>query len=462
MSMGRSKPVQESLFVAAEDLPSPGHVFFDRLNHVLGRHDFDRRVEDLCRPFYADRDGRPSIAPGVYFRMLLIGYFEGIDSERQIVWRCEDSLSLRRFLGLALGDSIPDHSSLSVIRRRLSPDVFKAFHHLVLEMLKAEKLLKGRHLAIDSTTMAANASMQTIVRRDTNQSYLGYVKKLAKAAGDKKADRAAAARFDRERKGRTTSNKDWESPTDPDAKIARMKDGTTRLAYKAEHLVDLETSAIVSATVNPADQSDHETAPRTVADADATLQRLATTTEGSTLVADKGYYSEALIAGCAVAEIRTCIAEPRMARRRWRGKERIVRRSSLRNRRRVRSEYGKGLLKRRAEIAERSFAHVVSRGGMRRTHLRGRENNEKRYLAQIAAFNLSLVMRKLIGVGTPKGLAALAAGLFALLVALCQLIATLFLGRPFISSKPATKIDRSFEPRRPASPHPNASSSTAS
>lgn len=407
MSMGRRKnEIQNQLWVDAAQLQSRGHAFFERLNEVLGFYEFDRKVEELCEAYYSSEgNGRPSIAPGVYFRMLMVGYFEGLTSERSIAWRCQDSLSLRQFLGLAAGTRVPDHSSLTRIRQRLDPGVYKSFQKLVLEMLGDAGLLKGRQLALDSTVIQAEAAMSSIVRRDTNQSYAKYVKQLAKEAGDEPT-RAGAARVDRNREGRTTSNRDWVSTTDPEARVARMKDGRTRLAYKTEHLVDLESGAIVAATVNSADRDDRQTLVDTVYEAEENLDSLSMTVVGTTLVADKGYHSSEVLMACESMEISTCIAEPKSRyRRNWKGPRRAAKSSCYANRRRVRSEHGKALLRKRGELVERGFEHICNRGGFRRTRLRGRENNEKRYGAQVASFNLGLILRFLIGVGTPKRLA---------------------------------------------------------
>jgi len=424
MSMGRMKPKQGELWVATSEIRTPGHPFFKKLNEVFTAHDFDRKVEELCRPYYAERNGRPSIAPGLYFRMLMIGYFEGIGSERGLAWRCEDSLSLKAFLGLGAAETTPDHSSLSIVRRRLPVEVFRAVNKLVLGILKEAGLLKGRALALDASTMDANAAMRSIVRKDTNESYSGYIERLAKEAGEPAPTREAQARFDRRRKDRTTSNKDWESTTDTDARITRTKDGRTHLAYKPEHAVDVDTGAIVAATLNAADISDHETSTATIVRVVENFEHLDLPSKDFTIVADKGYHSEAVIAGCVVAEIRTCISEPEVrGRRRWKDKSSLARSAFRRNRRRARSDHGKRLMRKRGETVERSFAHLLDTGGLRRTYLRGRENNEKRYLAQVSAFNLGIVMRKLCGFGTPRGLAgALAAFLCALSVLIRRLV----------------------------------------
>jgi transposase len=423
MSMGRMTDRQNDLWVATDEIRTPGHFFYERLNQVFAEHDFDRQAEALCRSHYADGEGRKSIPPGRYFRMLMVGYYEGIASEREIAWRCADSLSLKSFLGVGPADVTPEHSSLSVIRRRLPIEVFRKVNKMVLEVLKKGGLLRGRALAFDSTTMEANAAMRGIVRRDTNESYAGYVERLAKAAGDAAPTRGSRARFDRKRRGRTTSNEDWVSPVDPEAKVTKMKDGRTHLAYKPEHAVDLESGAIVAATVNPANESDHATSTETLVRTIENLEHLGSSTVGFTVVGDKGYHSENVIAGCVTAELKTCISEPKLrGRRNLRDKSPLARRALERNRRRVRSEYGKRLLKKRGETVERSFAHLHETGGMRRTWLRGRENIEKRYLVQVSAFNLGLVMRKMIGFGTPKGLGSVVSALVRVVLALLHIL----------------------------------------
>ena len=264
MSMGRMNPEQGQLWVPTSEIKTPAHPFFKKLNTVLAASVFDSKVDALCSHYYAQRSGRPSIAPGLYFRMLLIGYFEGTGSERGLAWRCQDSLSLKAFLGLGAAAATPEHSSLSVVRNRLPVEVFEAVDRLVLEILKEAGLLKGRVLSIDSSTMDANAAMRSIVRKDTSESYSGYVERLAQGAGESATTRDAQARFDKKREKHTTSNQDWESPTDPEARITRTKDGRTHLAYKPEHAVDIESGAIVAVTLNAADVSDHETSTATL------------------------------------------------------------------------------------------------------------------------------------------------------------------------------------------------------
>lgn len=423
MAMGRMKPQQGEFWIAADALKTPGHPFFRKLNEVLEAQHFDEKVESLCLPYYTATYGRPSIPPGRYFRMLMIGYFEGMTSERGLAWRCDDSLSLKAFLGLSPVESSPDHSALSLMRRRLPVEVFDAVNKLVLGMLKEAGLLHGRVVAIDSSTMDANAAMSSIARKDTLETYSEYIARLAGAAGEPAETREDLAAFDKKRADKDASNAEWQSTTDPDAKVARTKDGRTHMAYKPEHVVDAESGAVIAAVVHAADASDHTTAASTLVQAISNMEAVGVPTVQVTVIADKGYYSEALIAGCAVAELKTCIAEPRVrGKRRWKRKCAVARRAMQANRRRVRSGYGKRLLRQRGETVERSFAHMLDTGGLRRTYLRGLANNAKRYLLQVSAFNLGLVMRQLCGFGTPRGLAAAAAAAVLPLIALVAML----------------------------------------
>src|SRR5881628_2913478 len=256
MAMGKKKERQDALWVIASDLPkSAGHPFYQRLNVLLEARGFDRFAERLCERFYADGVGRPSLPPGRYFRLLLLGYFEGLDSERGIAWRAADSLAVRSFVGLGLDAAAPDHSTISRTRRLIDVETHRAVFTWVQERLVAAGLLKGRTVAIDATTLEANAAMRSIVRRDTGESYQEFLTRLAAASGIKTPTREALARLDRRRKKRT-SNKDWENPSDPDAKITKMKDGRTHLAHKAEHAVDLDSGALVAVTLHGADVGD--------------------------------------------------------------------------------------------------------------------------------------------------------------------------------------------------------------
>jgi len=428
MSMGTRETDQPPLWIATSDLPaSPGHPFYARLNAVLDAHGFDRFVEDQCRPFYAPVMGRPSVAPGQYFRLLLVGYFEGIDSERGIAWRAADSLAVRSFVRLALNEEAPDHSTISRTRRLIEVETHRAVFTWVQQRLVETGLLKGKTVAIDATTLEANAAMRSIVRRDTEETYQEFLAGLAKASGIETPTREDLARLDRKRK-KKTSNKDWKHPWDPDAKVAKMKDGRTHLAHKAEHAVDLETGAIVAVTVQGADTGDTTTIDETaiaaaeqVEDAQADVKEPQPVEE---IIADKGYHSNQTLGALDAVGIRSYVAEPDRGRRDW-SEEPEAQAPVYGNRRRIRGRRGRRLMRQRGERIERSFAHVYDTGGMRRTHLRGHENILKRLLIHAGGFNLGLVMRQLIGVGTPRGLQDVTLGALAALVRVIQVVCAL-------------------------------------
>jgi len=391
---------QEELWVATGTIvEAPGHAFYELLNEVLGRHDFDRRVEHLCDRFYRGPRGRPSITPGTYFRMLMVGFFEGLDSERAIAWRVADSLSLRKFLGYGLDERTPDHSTISRTRRLYWLATHQAVFAWVLKLLAGEGLLRGKTLAIDATTLEANAAMRSIVRRDTGEGYEEYLKKLASETGMEEPTREALARFDRKRK-KKTSNRDWKHPHDPDARITKMKDGRTHLAYKAEHAVDLESGALMAVTLQGADQGDTTTIFETLEEVEAVAVAIGMN-EAKEVVTDKGYHSDDVCVGLNDLGVRSYVSEPNRGRRRWKGK-RTEQQRVYANRRRTRGARGKRLQKLRAELGERGFAHLYETGAMRRLHLRGRENSLKRLVVHAAGFNLSLLMRVLMGAGTPR------------------------------------------------------------
>jgi transposase len=407
MSMRTRETDQPPLWIATSDLPaSPGHPFYARLTAVLDAHGFDRFVEDQCRRFYAPVMGRPGLAPGQYFRLLLVGYFEGIDSERGIAWRAADSLAVRRFVRLTLDEAAPDHSTISRTRRLIDVETHRAVFTWVQQRLVEVGLLKGKTVAIDATTLEANAAMRSIVRRDTEETYQEFLTRLAKASGIETPTREDLARLDRKRK-KKTSNKDWKHPWDPDAKVAKMKDGRTHMAHKAEHAVDLETGAIVAVTLQGADEGDTTTIVETttaaadqIEDAHADVEAPQNLEE---IIADKGYHSNDTMVDLDAVGIRSYVAEPARGRRDW-SKQPEAQAPVYGNRRRIRGPRGRQLMRQRGERIERSFAHLYDTGGMRRTHLRGHENILKRLLIHAGGFNLGLVMRHLIGVGTPRGL----------------------------------------------------------
>jgi len=439
--MGTRQSEQSSLWVATSELPkSPGHPFYARLNALLDTHGFDQFVEDLCGCYYAPIMGRPSLAPGRYFRLLLVGYFEGIDSERGIAWRATDSLAVRSFLRVALDEAPPDHSTISRTRRLIDLETHRGVFTWVQQRLVEAGLLKGKTVAIDATTLEANAAMRSIVRRDTGEGYQEFLTGLAKASGIDTPTRDALARLDRKRK-KKTSNKDWTHPWDPDAKVAKMKDGRTHLAHKAEHAVDLDTGAVVAVTLQGAAKGDTTTITETataaaeqVEDAQAAVEEPQPLEE---IIADKGYHSNQTMVDLDAGGIRSYVAEPDRGRRDW-SEAPEAQAPVYRNRRRIRGRRGRRLMRRRGELIERSFAHLYDTGGMRRTHLRGHSNILKRVLIHAGGFNLGLIMRHLIGVGTARGLqdrvAAVIATIFVLIGHAQRRLAAVGASRRFITA----------------------------
>ena len=437
MAMGRrDRGRQGDFWIPREALRSaPAHPFYEKLNGILSAAEFDRFAESACEKFYAGV-GRPSVAPGVYFRMLLIGYFEKLDSEREIAWRCADSLSLRSFLGLPLEQATPDQSSLSRTRNRIDLETHQRIFDWVLKRLAEHGLLSGGPLGIDASTLEADAAMKSIVRRDTGATYHEFITDLAQASGIATPTAAELANFDRKRQGKTVSNNEWFNPNDPEAKITKLKDGRTHLAYKNEHVVDLQTGAIVAVEIHHADQGDTTTmwgtlekAAESLCEVSADEAVVATCVENDVadprelgvreVVQDKGYHSAQTLVNLEELDIRGYIAEPERGRQRWtvrptRGMtdaelrqeqdfKRAEQEAVYRNRRRIRGRRGKSLHRRRGQFVERSFEHVLDDGGMRRVWLKGREKIAKRYLVHTAGFNLGLIMRKLTGFGTPRG-----------------------------------------------------------
>ena len=402
MGKRRKRQRQQELWIATDTIvETPGHPFYERLNELLGRYGFDRAVEHLCERYYRGSRGRPSMAPGVYFRMLLIGYFEGLDSERAIAWRVADSLSLRKFLGYSLDEQTPDHSTISRTRRLFWLSTHQAVFRWVLKVLVDEGLVRGKTISIDATTLDANAALRSIVRRDTGAEYEEYLRQLAEEAGQESLTREQLARFDRKRKKKKMSNQDWTHPQDPDARITKMKDGRTHLAHKAEHAVDLDTGALMAVTLQAADAGDTTTIFETLKEAQAAAKEVGTEPIQE-VVADKGYHSnEVMVRLHKQLGVRSYVSEPDRGRRKWKGKREEQERVYA-NRRRVRGDRGKRLQKKRAELIERSFAHTYETGGMRRLFLRGRDNALKRLLVHDAGFNLSLLLRASLGVGKPR------------------------------------------------------------
>lgn len=416
MAMGkRRREAQQKLWVETEELPdSPGHPFYKKLNEILDEHQFDDFAEEVCAKFYAETMGRPSLPPGVYFRLILIGYFESIDSERGIAWRVADSISLREFLGLGLTDRTPNHSTISRTRRLLDWEAHSHLFCWVLQLLAKSDLLVGKTLCVDGTTLEANAAMRSIQRRDTGESYEEFLTRLAEAAGIEEPTREDLERFDRKREGKKTSNRDWTNPNDPDATIGKMKDGRVRMAHKVEHAVDADTGAVVGLKVHSADCGDTKSLEGTLEEARGMLEDVMEDPEAaeklshelfSELVADKGYHSNAVLLEQENANLRTYIAEPARGRRNWKGKE-AEKKAVYKNRRRIRGDRGRRLQRKRAEC-ERTFAHCYDRGNLRRMHLRGHDNIVKRLLAHVMGANLGLLMRSLHGCGAPRALQGL-------------------------------------------------------
>jgi len=406
MALGKRKREQQEMWVATADLPrSPGHVFYRKLNEVLAEARFDDRMEQLCEPYYATSGpGRPGIPPGVYFRMLMVGYFEGIDSQRGIAWRCADSLSLREFLGMAPTEETPEHSSLTRIRQRLPLAVHEEMFAVILSMADGQGLLRGKTVAVDATTLEANAAMKAIVRRDTGDDWKEYLRKLiAEEEGNDDPTDDELRRFDRKRKNKRVSNAEWQSPTDAESRIIKMKDGRTRLGYKAEHAVDLDTELVLSAQVYHGDRSDSGTLPETLDGVVRNVIRAESDAELKEVVLDKGYYDTETLASLEFDEgLRTYASEPKHKRRRWKGKSEEHQTAVYNNRRRTRGVRGRALHRKRSELVERSFAHVCNTGGARRTWLCGLEKINKRYQVHLAAHNLAVIMRNLLGIGKPR------------------------------------------------------------
>jgi transposase len=417
MFAAKKKAAQSEFWIAADQVvTSAKSGFYAKLEETLESFGFAAKVRALCAPAYDTSGvGRPGIDPVVYLKMIMVGFFEDLPSERAIAARCADSMSIRAFLNYGLDEKTPDHSSFTVIRQRLGLEVYQRIFTLTLEALREHGLLRGKNLGIDSSVIEANASLRALVHRNTEEQYWDYVKGLAAEQGIDPDDTAAVRKFDRHRPGKG-SNQEWENPYDPDAKIGRTKDGATDMIYKPEAVVDLDTGAIVQAQVHPGDQADHQGMAPRVLEAQQNIN-LASGEELDTLTlksvtSDKGYYAVGELKALQGENIRTVISDP-INNRRLDRLEADQKRAVRAARRSVKSQSGKDLLRRRGMHIERSFAHILDCGGMRRTTLRGWENLNKRFKLAAAFYNLSQLMRKLFGFGTPKQLAALRGALFS-------------------------------------------------
>jgi transposase len=412
-------PPEPELFIPSARLVQPAcSSFYVKLEQTLQSFSFAAEVRQLCRACYDNKGrGRPGVDPVVYFKMLMVGFFENIASERGIAARCQDSISIRAFLGYDLTQDTPDHSTLSVIRGRLGVEVYERVFVLILRALQEHGLVKGRHVGIDASVIEANASLRGLVNRQTEEAYWDYVRRLAAENGIDPKDSGAVRRFDRKRP-KKMSNRDWENPNDPDAKIGPTKAGATDMIYKPEHTVDLDTGAIVNAEVRPGDEPDHQDLAAHVLEAQENINAVKGLPVGTltlaSATADKGYHAVPEMGALQREGIRTVISDPVINRNleKLTAEEAVVVRQAKRS---VRSESGKELLRRRGMQLERPFAHILDAGGGRRTTLRGLANLNKRFKFSAAMYNVSQLMRKLLGVGTARQWAAWGKALFSIL-----------------------------------------------
>jgi len=406
----KKKAAQGEFWVASHQLPTSAKVtFYSRLDETLESFGFADKVRALCAPAYKSANaGRPGINPVVYLKMIMVGFFEDLPSERAIAARCADSFAIRSFLNYSLEEKTPDHSTFTVIRQRLGLEIYQEIFTLTLQALREHGLLRGKNLGIDSSVIEANASLRALVNRNTEEEYWEYVKRLAAEHGIDPDDTAAVRKFDRHRPGKA-SNKEWQNPFDPDARIGKTKDGATDMIYKPEAVVDLDTGAIVQADVHPGDHADHHEMATRVLVAQQTINQASgekpDTLTIQSVTSDKGYYAVSELQTLQQESIRTVISDP-IDNRRVDKLEPEERRAVRAAKRSVKSKSGKDLLRRRGMHIERSFAHILDAGGMRRTTLRGWENLNKRFKLAAAFYNLSQLMRALFGFGTPKQLAA--------------------------------------------------------
>ena len=463
MGTRRKRERQEGLWYDGELATAPGHPFYNRLNEVLDRAGFDRFCEQNCERFYHARLGRPSLAPGLYFRIMMIGFFEGLDSERGIAWRLADSLTLRQFLSIGLDESTPDHVTISRTRRLIDAGTHQKIFSWVLSQVAQAGLLRGRTIGVDSTTLEANAAMKSIVRRDTGESYTAYLKRLAEAEGVDAEDAAARRRMDRKRK-KKMPNQDWVNPNDPEAEITRLKDGRTALAFKVENAVDMETGAIVAVTTHGGAAADTTTVEATVVEAGIAVAGLIveTTPEGKytvnasgveEVVADKGYHSNEVLRDLGEMEVRSYIAEPERGERNWEDKA-AEKQAVYANRRRVGGERGKRMQQQRGEKIERNFAHQFDTGGMDRLYVRGLANAHKKFLLQAAACNLALLLRLFYRAGKPRAAHDMARTAFFVFLALQRALEALSAISDAVNTRATTHRSRSCQHQlfRPSSP----------
>jgi transposase len=419
----QKEPSSPELWIPSDSIVAPPQLpFYSKLSELLDGISFGDRVRELCSPYYSSTsNGRPPVDPEVYFKMLMVGFYENIGSERGIALRCADSLGIRSFLRYGLTDRTPEHSTLSVIRGRLPDAVFNSVFTLILSALRDAGLVKGKHLGADTSVIEANAALRSLRHRLTEKSYRSYVLELATAAGVDTSDMAAVARFDRKRANRKTSNSEWHNPHDPDSKISRDKHGATDMLYKTEHVVDLDTGAIVDVSVLPADQGDAEKLTDRIDKAQARLEEIGAE-PAETLTADKGYFAAETVAALAASGLEPVIPDRELNRNEHSYKPEVWMAVKAAHES-AKSDEGKELLRKRGQHIERSFAHVLDSGGSRRTTLRGIPKISKRQTAACAAYNLSLLMRVTTKFGTPKQWAAKAKSAFCrlrILLYLCE------------------------------------------
>ncbi len=414
----KDKSPQPEFWIAAAQVTKPAKsVFYAKLEETLESFGFAVKVRALCVPAYTTSGaGRPGIDPVVYLKMMMVGFFENLPSERAIAARCDDSIAIRAFLHYDLTEATPDHSSLSIIRQRLGGPVYEQVFSVVLSALSEHGLLRGKNLGIDSSVLEANASLRGLVNRNTGEAYWDYVKRLAGESGIDPKDSAAVRKFDRKRP-KKMSNQEWENPHDPDAKIGPKKDGATDMIYKPETVVDLDSGTLVGAEILPGHQADHQEASTHILEAQSTInaacgQEPALLTV-KTATADKGYFEVGQLQALQHEQIKTVICDP-ICNRRLDKLDESEQHAVKAAQRSTQSQYGQKLLRRRGMHLERAFAHILDCGGMRRATLRGRQNLNKRFKLAAAFYNLSQLMRNLFGIGTPKQCEAMgAAGLKA-------------------------------------------------